>query len=84
MPSSVSRKRIADSLETFVEKVYEPALRFAAHHRYTTLASVPGGRHGIHRIFHVREDGFCEHAIYRQEPHRRHDPHAERHQDRRY
>ena len=32
------QKRIADSLETFVEKVYEPALRLAARHRYITLS----------------------------------------------
>ena len=32
------QKRVADSLETFVAKVYQPSLRFATHHRYGTLA----------------------------------------------
>lgn len=32
------QKRIADGLEAFVDKFYEPTLRFATHHRYTTLA----------------------------------------------
>ncbi|MEP4808495.1 MAG: efflux RND transporter permease subunit, partial [Luteolibacter sp.] len=32
------QKRIADSLERFVEKIYEPTLRIATHHRYITLA----------------------------------------------
>ncbi|MBG7606982.1 MAG: efflux RND transporter permease subunit [Verrucomicrobia bacterium] len=32
------QKRIADSLETFVVKVYEPVLRLAANHRYITLS----------------------------------------------
>ncbi len=32
------QKKIADSLETFVEKVYSPSLRFATRHRYVTLA----------------------------------------------
>ncbi|MDP4648152.1 MAG: efflux RND transporter permease subunit [Akkermansiaceae bacterium] len=32
------QKRIADSLERFVEKFYEPSLRFATHHRYITLS----------------------------------------------
>jgi multidrug efflux pump subunit AcrB len=33
------QKRIADGLESFVDRVYEPSLRFATRHRYTTLAS---------------------------------------------
>ncbi len=32
------QKKIADSLEHFVDRVYEPALRFATKHRYSTLA----------------------------------------------
>ena len=32
------QKRIADSLETFVKKVYDPALRLATRHRYITLS----------------------------------------------
>lgn len=32
------QKVIADSLETFVDRIYEPALRFATRHRYATLA----------------------------------------------
>ncbi len=32
------QKRIADSLELFVEKIYEPTLRIATRHRYITLA----------------------------------------------
>lgn len=32
------QKRIADSLETFVEKIYAPALRLATRHRYITLS----------------------------------------------
>jgi len=32
------QKRIADSLEKFVDSIYEPALRFASRHRYSTLA----------------------------------------------
>jgi len=32
------QKTIADSLEIFVERIYEPALRFATWHRYATLA----------------------------------------------
>lgn len=32
------QKRIADGLETFVDKFYEPTLRFTTHHRYATLA----------------------------------------------
>lgn len=32
------QKKIADSLEVFVHKFYEPSLRFSTHHRYTTLA----------------------------------------------
>lgn len=32
------QKVIADSLERFVDRVYDPALRFATRHRYTTLA----------------------------------------------
>lgn len=32
------QKRIAGSLERFVEKVYEPTLRAATHHRYITLS----------------------------------------------
>jgi len=32
------QKRIADSLETFVDRIYDPALRFATRHRYATLA----------------------------------------------
>jgi multidrug efflux pump subunit AcrB len=33
------QKKIADSLEHFVDRVYEPALRFATKHRYSTLAA---------------------------------------------
>jgi len=33
------QKTIADGLETFVIRLYEPALRFASHHRYATLAA---------------------------------------------
>lgn len=33
------QKRIADSLETFVDRMYAPALRFATRHRYATLAA---------------------------------------------
>lgn len=33
------QKMIADGLENFVLQVYEPALRFCTHHRYTTLAA---------------------------------------------
>ena len=33
------QKTIADSLETFVERIYDPALRFTTRHRYTTLAA---------------------------------------------
>lgn len=32
------QKRIADGLETFVDKFYDPALRFTTQHRYATLA----------------------------------------------
>jgi multidrug efflux pump subunit AcrB len=32
------QKKIADSLEVFVQKVYRPVLTTATHHRYTTLA----------------------------------------------
>ncbi len=32
------QKKIADGLEAFVKSAYEPALRLACHHRYTTLA----------------------------------------------
>jgi len=32
------QKKIADSLETFVVRIYDPALRFASRHRYATLA----------------------------------------------
>ncbi len=32
------QKAIADSLETFVKKVYEPSLRYSLQHRYITLA----------------------------------------------
>jgi multidrug efflux pump subunit AcrB len=32
------QKRIADALEAFVEKVYDPSLRFTTRHRYATLA----------------------------------------------
>jgi len=32
------QKSIADGLETFVDKVYEPTLRVACHHRYITLS----------------------------------------------
>ena len=32
------QKKIADSLETFVEKVYKPSLIFTANHRYSTIA----------------------------------------------
>ena len=32
------QKTIADGLEAFVDKIYEPSLRFATHHRYVTLA----------------------------------------------
>jgi multidrug efflux pump subunit AcrB len=32
------QKRVADALETFVTRYYEPSLRFATHHRYATLA----------------------------------------------
>ncbi len=32
------QKHIADGLEVFVEKLYDPALRFATRHRYATLA----------------------------------------------
>ncbi|MEX1048950.1 MAG: efflux RND transporter permease subunit [Akkermansiaceae bacterium] len=33
------QKAIADSLESFVIRIYEPALRFSTRHRYTTLAT---------------------------------------------
>jgi multidrug efflux pump subunit AcrB len=33
------QKRIADGLETFVSCIYEPSLRFATRHRYTTAAA---------------------------------------------
>ncbi len=32
------QKKIADGLELFVKRCYEPSLRLATHHRYTTLA----------------------------------------------
>jgi multidrug efflux pump subunit AcrB len=32
------QKTIADSLELFVDRIYDPALRFTTRHRYTTLA----------------------------------------------
>jgi multidrug efflux pump subunit AcrB len=32
------QKAIADGLETFVDRLYEPSLRFAARHRYVTLS----------------------------------------------
>ena len=32
------QKRIADGLESFVDRIYEPSLRFATRHRYSTLA----------------------------------------------
>ncbi len=32
------QKRIADGLEHFVDRIYDPALRFATRHRYATLA----------------------------------------------
>lgn len=32
------QKRVADSLEVFVKKIYEPTLRIATHHRYITLS----------------------------------------------
>lgn len=32
------QKKIADSLESFVDNIYDPALRFATRHRYATLA----------------------------------------------
>ena len=32
------QKRVADGLEKFVDRFYEPSLRFATHHRYTTLS----------------------------------------------
>lgn len=32
------QKCIADGMETFVDRLYEPALRWATHHRYITLA----------------------------------------------
>lgn len=32
------QKRIADGLEAFVSRLYEPSLRFATRHRYTTMA----------------------------------------------
>lgn len=32
------QKRVADGLEMFVNRLYEPALRFAVRHRYATLA----------------------------------------------
>jgi multidrug efflux pump subunit AcrB len=36
-PIARFQKRIADGLESFVFRVYEPALRFLTRHRYTTL-----------------------------------------------
>ena len=33
------QKRIADSLEKFIEKIYRPVLHFAVHHRYTTMCA---------------------------------------------
>lgn len=33
------QKRIADSLEHFIEKIYQPVLHFAVHHRYTTMCA---------------------------------------------
>tara|TARA_R110002096_G_scaffold179153_1_gene356100 strand:- start:9474 stop:12635 length:3162 start_codon:yes stop_codon:yes gene_type:complete len=33
------QKRIADGLETFVEKVYQPSLKFAIEHRYSVCAA---------------------------------------------
>jgi multidrug efflux pump subunit AcrB len=33
------QKTIADSLELFVERIYDPALRFCTRHRYSTLAA---------------------------------------------
>ncbi|MFK7851475.1 MAG: efflux RND transporter permease subunit [Akkermansiaceae bacterium] len=32
------QKRIADGLEVFIDRAYEPVLRFAARHRYSTIA----------------------------------------------
>ncbi len=31
------QKKIADSLELFIEKIYQPFLKFSAHHRYSTI-----------------------------------------------
>ena len=33
------QKRIADSLEKMIEKIYRPVLHFAVHHRYTTMCA---------------------------------------------
>ena len=33
------QKRIADSLEKIIEKIYRPVLHFAVHHRYTTMCA---------------------------------------------
>jgi len=37
-PFARFQKRIADGLETFVEKIYQPALRFSVDHRYATTS----------------------------------------------
>jgi multidrug efflux pump subunit AcrB len=33
------QKRIADSLEKIIDKIYRPVLHFAVHHRYTTMCA---------------------------------------------
>ena len=37
-PVSRVQKAVADGLETFVEKIYQPSLRYAVSHRYTVLS----------------------------------------------
>jgi len=37
-PLSRFQKKIADSLETFIDRYYQPSLKFAAEHRYATIA----------------------------------------------
>ena len=37
-PLTRFQKSVADGLETFIEKVYQPSLRFAVHHRFATIS----------------------------------------------
>ena len=73
------QKAIADGLETFVEKIYQPALIFASRHRYVTLAVVRRRGPRLPRRDPERPPRLRQHALDRPQQDHRQPAHAARH-----